>query len=350
MDIIAAKASRGGWLSRLLSLRPRGEAQAAESEQVFSPEFTASLERLRLAALKALGGGLREGHRLGAYKGGQLEFHGHRNYVPGDELRYVDWNTYARLGKPFVKEFAREEAGVLHLLLDGTPSMSLGRPDKWTFARRLAALFIHVALASKDIVQLHVFRGGAGSESLELLEQFPARGAKGSIREYLAFLARCEVAPPGALASASGNEPGAGKEPEAGCFAEAAAEFLRRNPARGRVIIVGDFWHEEAEIVTAISRLASAGFDVSGIQVLSPEELLPPDAGVLLARSVEDSSEIALYGGAELPARYTREFEAHRGAIEAAFRHRGGNYLLERCDASIEKVLINTLRQRRWVM
>src|SRR5690242_18034901 len=99
---------KGGWLNRLLSLSPLAAARSKSKQQAdvaFPPNFLASLERLRLAALKAMGGGLREGHRLGAYKGGQLEFHGHRNYVPGDELRYVDWNTYARLGKPYVKEF-----------------------------------------------------------------------------------------------------------------------------------------------------------------------------------------------------------------------------------------------------
>ena len=70
----------------------------------------------------------------------------------------------------------------------------------------------------------------------------------------------------------------------------------------------------------------------------------------MLARSVEDTDEVELYGAADFSARYAGEFEAHRRAVEETFRHRGGNYLLERCDTSIEKVLITTLRQRRWVM
>ncbi|MCW8131434.1 MAG: DUF58 domain-containing protein, partial [Planctomycetota bacterium] len=135
------------WWQRLLAFGT--EPERADADVVFPPGFLESLERLRILAVRAAGGGLKEGHRLGAYKGGQLEFHDYRNYVPGDDLRYLDWNLYARLGKPFVKEFAREEAGSIHLLLDASPSMGLGAPSKWTFARRVAELFGHVGWSAR---------------------------------------------------------------------------------------------------------------------------------------------------------------------------------------------------------
>jgi uncharacterized protein (DUF58 family) len=326
------------WLSRLLSLSPLGRGEQTSTEDiVFPPGFLASLERLRLVALRAIGGGLREGHRLGAYKGGQLEFHGHRNYVAGDELRYVDWNSFARLGKPYVKEFAREEAGVLHLLLDATPSMRLGVPSKWTFARRLAALFSHVALSSKDVVRLYVFDGK------KPLERFPRQGARAGIHAFLTFLQNAT------LAEASDAAAG-GSVTQDGALQNAVAQFARGNPPRGRVILISDFWYTEQEIVAAISRLSSAGFDVSGVHVLADEEISPAMHGDLLARSLEENAEIELTGSADLPARYAQELEAHRRAIEEILRRRGGNYLLERSDTSIERALLSTLRQRRWVM
>lgn len=339
---ISPKSAGAGWFSRLLSLAPRAAKTTAASDLVFPPDFLASLERLRLAALKAMGGGLREGHRLGAYKGGQLEFHGHRSYSPGDELRYIDWNTYARTGKPYIKEFAREEAGVLHVLLDATPSMALGTPPKWTFARRLAALFAHVALSSKDAIYIYAFRGA------EALEQFPARGGKGGIRECLAFLENCAVAPPtqnDADGSAATTEAPAG-----GVLGHAISRFLRNSPARGRLILVSDFWQDEREIVSAASRLAASGFDLSAVHVLAPEEIQPHAEGELLARSLEEDVEIELSAGSDLAERYTRELESHRKSIEECFRKRGGNYLLADSETSIERVLIHTLRQRRWVM
>ena len=333
------------WIDRLLALAPRTHRAPAAAGIVFPPDFLASLERLRLVALKALGGGLREGHRLGAYKGGQLEFHGHRSYSPGDELRYVDWNTYARLGKPYVKEFAREEAGVLHILLDATPSMSLGQPSKWTFARRVAALFAHVAYASKDSVYLYVFRGDG------TLEQFPKRGTRGGIKPCMDFLEKASVdAPfvPAAQSTAPAPVASASAVNDS-VLGRAVSNFLRSSSARGRTIVISDFWQNEDEVVAALARLSSAGYDISGIHVLAPEELQPDADGELLARSVEEDGQVALSASGDLAARYLRELESHRNTIEEAFKRRGGACLFERCDTSIEKVLIATLRQRRWV-
>ena len=343
------------WLDRLLA---RGRAALARPEPtpaVFTPDFLATLERLRLVALRAIGGGLREGHRLGAYKGGQLEFHGHRSYTPGDELRYVDWNSYARLGRPFVKEFAREEAGVLHLLLDATPSMALGgstggrshqwHASKWTFARRVAALFVHVALASKDVARVYVFRGGGAAT-----RQFPLRGARAGTKEFLTFLEGVDTAPPGlGVEGADAGSRVSGSVPADAALANAVSGYLRTSPKRGRVMVVSDFWQEEQEIVAAVSRLASAGFDVAALHVLAPEELQPQAEGELLARSVEEDGEVEVSAGTDLPARDSRELEAHCRSVEETFRRRGGNYLRAGSDTSIESVLITALRQRKWM-
>ena len=340
----------GSWLGRLLALGRAAVARTEPEEVVFTPDFLATLERLRLVALRAMGGGLREGHRLGAYKGGQLEFHGHRSYTPGDELRYVDWNSYARLGRPYVKEFAREEAGVLHLLLDATPSMVLGQPPKWTFARRVAALFAHVALASQDVARVYLFRGPGRA-----LEQFPARGAKAGTADFLAFL---QGAPHPTLSPAGRGQgaphptlsPVGRGQGEGGALVSAVSEFLRASPTRGRVMVLSDFWQEEPELVAAVARLAGAGFDVAAIHCLAPEEIFEPEAsGELLARSLEEEGEVELAAGADFPARYAQELETHCRAVEETFRRRGGNYLRAASDTSIERVLITALRQRRWV-
>ena len=231
------------WWRRLLSL---GAAESiGASDLVFPPGFLESLDRQRILALKAAGGGLKEGRRLGAYKGGQLEFHDHRSYAPGDDLRYLDWNLYARLGKPFVKEFAREEAGAIHLLLDATPSMALGAPSKGTYARRLAALFAHVGWSARDQVRAHLFRG-AGAKSAA----YPARGSKGTTPEFLAWLRTQEAAPPAGLdpepEARAGFAAPTGSREDAGALGEAVRSFLHAAPARGRVMLISDFWQEEA--------------------------------------------------------------------------------------------------------
>ena len=320
------------WIRKLFPAR--GAEAAPGADLVFSPDFLAMIERLRLVALKALGGGLREGHRLGAYKGGQLEFHGHRSYSPGDDLRYLDWNSLARLGRPFIKEFAREEAGLLHLLLDATASMRLGVPSKWTFARRVAALFTHVALSSQDLVYVYVFRGSGE------WAQFPPAGIRSGTREYLNFLSGCRA-----------DEPrvGPGSPPAVDTLGRAVTQFLRGRPKRGRVLLLSDFWQPEPEVVRAVSRLSSAGFDPAGIHVLAPEELQPPVEGELRVHSIEEAGEVELNATPDLLAGYNQALDSHRQAVQELFRRRGGNYLLESSEASIERVLLATLRQQRWV-
>jgi uncharacterized protein (DUF58 family) len=215
--------------------------------------------------------------------------------------------------------------------------MTLGAPSKWTFARRVAALFVHVALASSDVARLYLFRSSGAA-----LAQFPLRGAKAATQGFLSFLeaARADAVP--ALPSRL-----AGGSPVLGA---AVSEFLRGSPTRGRVILIGDFWQEEQELIAAVSRLAGAGMDAAAIHVLAPEELSPRAEGQLLARALEEDGEVELSAGSEFPAAYARELEAHCHAVEQAFRRRGGNYLRAESDTSIERVLIAALRQRRWVM
>jgi uncharacterized protein (DUF58 family) len=323
------------WFSRLLSFAPLAKRDVREADVVFPAGFLASVERLRLAALRAMGGGLREGHRLGAYKGGQLEFHGHRNYVAGDELRYVDWNSYARLGKPYVKEFAREEAGVLHILIDATPSMSLGRPSKWTFARRMALLFAHVAVSSKDIARLHVF------DATGAIDTFPKRGKTAGTQEFLTFLERLQIAP---------ILPGAASVDEERVFETATTAFLKNGPQRGRVMLLSDFWAGERAVATAAGRLSAAGHDLAAFHILAQEEIVPDCDGRIAARSLEEDRELEIFESATLGERYAAELEKHRAAVEEVFRRRGGQYLFCETSTPIEKVLIATLRQRRWVV
>lgn len=320
---------------------PLLRATAEKEEALFGPDFLGQLERLRIVAIKALGGGLREGHRLGAYKGGQLEFHGHRDYSPGDELRYLDWNSYARLDRPYIKEFAREESGVLHILIDATGSMGLGMPAKFLFARRVAALFAHVALSSKDAVHLVLF-GRAGK-----VEHFPARNAKTTTQACMVFLQNA-----GLDAGDSGDDSAnlAADASNDGAFSAAVTDFLKRSPRRGGAFVVGDFWQDENELAEGLTRLARAGFDVSAVHTLADEEIEPHARGEVLVRSAETGGETALWYGGAMAARYGEELEKHRAAVEAIVRKRGGNYLFASSATPIEKILIATLRQRRWLI
>lgn len=324
-------------------------ADTGDADVVFPPGFLEALDRLRIAALKAAGGGLKEGHRLGAYRGGQLEFHDHRGYSPGDDLRYLDWNLYARLGKPFVKEFAREEAGAIHLLLDASASMALGTPSKWTFARRLGALFSHVAWSARDQARTFVFGRGVLSQG-ERLRSFPPRGSRPGTGELLEWLRKERIAPP--AAERDPVDDGEGRsvaKAEGGILLDAVRAFLREAPTRGRVFVVSDFWYEEREIAAAFQSLSAAGFDTAALHVLAPEESAVLEPGELRILSLEETGEVELNHTPAAAARYAEELEVHTAAVEGVLRRRGGHYLFAPSDAALEKVLLQTLRRRRWI-
>ena len=103
---------------------------------LLSPELLAQLEKMELVSRKIFRGRMK-GERRSPRKGQSVEFADFRNYVPGDDLRFVDWNTYARLEKLFLKMFLEEEDLHFYALIDASNSMSFGEPTKLKYAPEL---------------------------------------------------------------------------------------------------------------------------------------------------------------------------------------------------------------------
>ncbi len=107
------------------------------TQNLFNPEFFRKLERVRFHFFK--GREEKGANAMAPWESGEgLEFHDYRGYAAGDDLRYLDWNAYARLGKTFLKRFRKEEGTRLTLLLDVSFSMRLGRPSKLDCAKLIA--------------------------------------------------------------------------------------------------------------------------------------------------------------------------------------------------------------------
>src|SRR5512144_2154013 len=120
---------------------------------LLSPELLAKLERLELVSRKIFRGRMK-GERRSPRKGQSVEFADFRNYVPGDDLRFVDWNTYARLERLFLKLFLEEEDLHFYALIDASQSMGFGEPTKLRYACQLAAALGFVGLVRGDRVKI----------------------------------------------------------------------------------------------------------------------------------------------------------------------------------------------------
>ena len=155
-------------------MRNSDVATARAGHELLSADFLTQLERLSLLSRRAFRGRVK-GERRSPRKGISVEFSDYRPYGVGDDLRYVDWNVYARLDRLYLKLFVDEEDLCLHLLVDASASMGFGEPSKLDYAARLAGALGFVGLVNLERVGVGVVRDRM-AEGLS-----PARGRSQAI-------------------------------------------------------------------------------------------------------------------------------------------------------------------------
>src|SRR3989475_10370524 len=119
------------------------------SSLLLDPAFMARLDQLDVMSRKLLAGKLK-GERRSKRRGQSVEFADYRNYVVGDDLRFLDWNIYGRLDKLFLKLFLEEEDLHVYLLIDSSASMDFGDPSKLLYAKQIAASLAFIGLLNHD--------------------------------------------------------------------------------------------------------------------------------------------------------------------------------------------------------
>jgi uncharacterized protein (DUF58 family) len=123
------------------------------SQPLFDTAFLRKLEHLHLLSRKIFKGRLK-GERRSKKRGQSVEFADYRNYVTGDDLRYLDWNLFGRLERLFLKMYEEEEELRVTIFLDTSESMSFGNPAKIEYAKKIAAALGYIALCNFDTVQV----------------------------------------------------------------------------------------------------------------------------------------------------------------------------------------------------
>jgi uncharacterized protein (DUF58 family) len=282
---------------------------------MLSPTLLSRLERLRLTGVrKTTARG--HGEHLAGRGGLSTDFADYREYAAGDDLRFVDWNVYARLQRPYLKQFRIEEERHVVLVLDDSKSMSFGA--KAAAASTLAAALSVCALHGDDRLSIW---SGVG----ELLP--PTRGRAGQ-RRALSALERLGT---------SGTTP-----IEAICTRAAASA------RRGLALVVSDML-SEGEVRKGLHRLASAGLEPQVIQVLDPAELDPDPAGDLRLVDSETGSTVDISSSGDVLALY----HAARSALERDLinwtRALGGRALTLNAATPIAEVITNVLMRKGWL-
>src|SRR3974390_1778027 len=123
---------------------------------LLTPELLRRLEQFQLLAARRAKSSAR-GERRSRARGQSVEFADYRNYVHGDDFRYVDWNLYGRLERLFLKLYEEERELPVRIFLDASESMTFGEPRKFDFARQVAAAIGYIALCGFDRVSVFPF-------------------------------------------------------------------------------------------------------------------------------------------------------------------------------------------------
>lgn len=293
--------------------------EAGVPARLLRPDVLARLGSLELVARTVVDGVLTGLHRSPHF-GHSQEFAEYRAYGEGDDLRFVDWNVYARTGRAYVKRFHGDTSMQLNLLVDASASMGFGAPvAKLELARWLGASLAWLARRQRDALSVAVFD--------ERLREFqPPSTRPDALPRALGLLAR--------------SAPGAGTD-LAGALAGLRASVRRR----GLVALVSDLYADPDEVLAGLQPFAHAGHDIAVFRVLDPAEIEPELPRTAALRDLEGGGDTVVDPGF-LARGYRERFDAHAEALERACRRVGAALVTVRTDEPLDGAVHAWLRLR----
>jgi len=271
-------------------------------QRFLDPATLAGLSGLDLVAKTVVDGFVSGLHRSPDF-GFSQEFAEYRAYTPGDDLRHVDWNVFARTERCYLKRYRGETNTQLLILLDNSASMSFcaSGVNKLDYARFVAASLCYLANEQRDAAGLIIF------------DEDVANYIAPSTRQGQLFrlLHAIEKAEPGARTD----------------FTKPFAHFQNFLRRRGLVVVLSDFYEQPETIVKTVEPLRFRGNDVILFHVLDPEEIAPRLREPVLLVDVETKDSIEV-SPEYVKHEYRHKIDAHIEALQTRARAAGLDYFL----------------------
>lgn len=268
--------------------RKKTALRSAGGEELFDDTFQRKLDYLAIVSRKVFSGRTRAERRT-KKSGSGIEFVDHRDYVPGDDLRYLDWNIYQRFGRLQVRLFEEEEDLAIYILVDTSTSMRFGTGEKLRHAKKIAAALSYVGLANLDRVAVL----GIGERLTDTM--VPARGKERIFRVFQ-FLRSLDTEGLTDLKSATRT-------------------FVARNKRRGMAVLISDLY-DPAGFEQGINVLRYNRFEPLVIHVTDRSEAKPVLLGDVMLYDCETGEEREVTVTARLLEKYRMAYEEHRHEIE----------------------------------
>jgi len=296
---------------------------ATPAQKYLDPEVLARLEGLSLRARRIVEGYFSGAHRS-PLRGFSIEFAEHREYAPGDDLRYLDWKVFGRTDKYYLKQFEEETNLVCYLLLDTSQSMqyqSAGAAmSKLDYARCLTAALAYLVLHQQDSAGLVTFDS-------EIRAMVRPRGNPSHLNELLHVMD---------IASAER------KTATGPIFHELAERFRRR----GVVVVASDLFDDVETMMAGLKHFRHRRHEVVLLHVLDPAEVDFPFQDTTLFRGLEAMPDVLVEPRA-LRKAYRKEIDAFLRRLKQGCRRHQMDYVLMRTDEPVDVALSAYLSARR---
>lgn len=285
---------------------------------LFDPQFLEQLEYLALVSRKAFRGRLLSQHR-GQRSGSGVEFAEHRDYQPGDELRDIDWNVYARHGELLLKRFQEEEDLHVYFLLDCSQSMACGSPSKFDHARRVLAALAYIALDDLDCVRVSTFAD-------DLRGDFPKIRGKQRIHTIMGYLEDLET---------RSGAPTA--------LQQSVRAFANRRQRRGLVVVLSDLY-DPGGFERAIDLLRHERYEPYLVQVFDRQEASPPLRGEYELLDIETNEVQTVSVSRQQREAYMRRYEAFQSSVVTYCRKYQLGAVLAPTDRAYDQLILDMMR------
>jgi len=299
-------------------MRLRQSAETAPGRGFIDPRVLARIDDLELIAKHVVDGFINGLHRS-PYLGLSMDFAEHRQYMPGDDIRRVDWRVFARTDRYYVKEFEAETNANFAVLLDVSKSMGWGSGEvtKLEYAKYLAASLTYFSHSQRDRVGLVTFDS-------DIVEYVPPAAKHMDL--VLHALDRSQPSKQGALAPPL----------------KKAAEVLGR---RGVLVLISDFYEDPESVIDAVTSLRYRGHDVIVFHVLDRAEIDFPFDEAASFEDVETGERIPVVPETQR-AQYRELVAEHVARLAKGFADHRIDYALFDTSTPLDYALFSYLSDR----
>ncbi|MGN0483047.1 MAG: DUF58 domain-containing protein [Lachnospiraceae bacterium] len=281
------------------------------TETIFDPAFFERLRAFRLALAMHLSDGM-SGNRKSSARGSSVEFSDFRAYLPGDDIRRIDWNAYGRTDKLYIKQFMEEKEGVYQIFLDTSRSMTFGEKAKSDMALQTAAALSYLILQNLDRVSINELRENTSTKGKGLT-------GRAAFPNILDALKRVTFDGKTTLSKS----------------------LLSRPMQNGQTaIIISDFLDGDG-IEQALKYLAYRRQTIVLIQILAPEECDPIYEGTLELKDIETDEKLRITMTNKVVATYQNTRKKWQNHLVELSRHYGATYLFLRSDSDLFEELLH---------